>query len=106
MIPRLLCLVVSLALAGCATSPSKVITQRVEVPVAVPCVKRSQIPVKPASKFAPLPKAAPVDEQVRALLVDREAGKIYGNKTRALLEACVITDATSSADLAPSPVKP
>jgi len=106
MIARLLFPLLALALAGCATAPPKVVTQRVEVPVAVSCVDRKKIPPAPSSRFSKAEPAAPVDEQVRALLIDREAGDIYGKRVRALLEACAITDATNSADRAPSPVKP
>lgn len=99
---RILLFAAFLALPGCGTLQ----VQRVDVPVPVPCVDRSKIPAEPVSKFAATEKTAPVDDQVRALLIDHETGRIYGKRVRALVEACVITDATSSADRAPSPVKP
>lgn len=103
---RLLSMLIATLLAGCATAPQKVVTQRVEVAVPVSCIDRSKIPSEPASKFAGTSAKAPVDEQVKALLIDRETGAVYGKRLRGVLEACVITDATSSADRSPSPVKP
>ena len=95
----LLCLL----LTGCATT---VDVQRVEIPVPVACVDARMIPAEPVSKFDAVSFTAPLDHHVQALLLDRERGQGYSRKLRALLDACVTIDATSSTDLAPSPVKP
>ena len=82
----LVTLAVSLTLAACASAP---IVQRVEVPVPVSCVHRDQVPRESASQFAATPRAAPLDAQVRALLIDRESGRTYTAKLRAIVEACI-----------------
>ena len=84
-----------LLLSGCSTA---IEVQRVEIPVPVSCVQRPMIPKEPGSKFAATSDASPVDEQVLALLVDRERYYFYSAKLRALLEACVTTEATTSTD--------
>lgn len=81
----LLCLV----LAGCATAEPQIVTQTVKVPVPVSCVTPSQIPAKPDDRFARTAPASPLDDQVRALLLDRESGQAYAGKLRAVLESCV-----------------
>lgn len=96
-------LLLCLALAGCATN---VEVKYVDVPIAVSCVQPAEIPPAPADWFGRLPGDAQIDEQVRALLIDREADRVYGKRLRAKLEACVTTAATTSAERAPSPVKP
>lgn len=75
-------------LSGCATTEPQIITKTVKVPVPVPCVTPSQIPAKPDNLFAATAPKAPIDEQVRALLLDRESGQAYSAKLRAVLEAC------------------
>lgn len=75
-----------LLLTGCARS---IEVQRVEVPVAVPCVERGSIPVEPGSKFDAVADTAPLDLHVQALLMDREAGRSYSRRLRALIEGCV-----------------
>ena len=90
---------ICLALAGCGTT---VEVQRVEIPVPVPCIASDKIPAAPVSRFQPLAPTDPVDDQIRALLLDREYGGLYAGRIRALVEAC-ITPETTSADLSASP---
>lgn len=86
---RAACLLLCLALAGCASAP-RVEVQRVEVPIAVPCVPVAKVPIRPDDRFGKTAASTPMDEQVRALLVDREASRLYGDRLRALVDACVI----------------
>lgn len=83
---RLALAIATIALAGCTT----VEVQRVEIPVPVPCLDRTIVPVAPASKLDEVPATAPMDQQVKAILHDRESDQLYGRKLRALVEACVI----------------
>lgn len=83
---RLLAALFALVLAGCATETT---IQRVEIPVPVSCVERGQIPAQPADRFAATQPTDPIDEQVRALLIDRDRRREYGDKLRAIVESCV-----------------
>lgn len=78
-------LILCLALAGCGTT---VQVKRVDVPVPVPCIDADRVPAAPASRFGPMAPTEPIDEQVRALLLDREYGGLYAGRLRALVEAC------------------
>jgi hypothetical protein len=90
----------ALVLTGCGCASR---TIRVEVPVPVPCVPADKVPPQPADRFSAVPATAPVDDQVRALLIDREKMGDYAPRLRALVDACAIIPATTSADRAPSP---
>lgn len=78
-----------IALAACGAKPPpevRVVTQRVEVPIRVPC------PVKPPPAPAYAADAVPLDaslfDLVRALLVDREQRKARDAEVNGALDAC------------------
>lgn len=87
MIRRLAPVVIALLLAACGTPA--VVTQRVEIPVPVRPITAADLPVPPADEFAATAPADPLDAQVRALLIDREATVAYVKRLRALVGACV-----------------
>ena len=72
-------LVLVIVLAGCAAS-----SERVEVPIAVPCVDR--LPAKPEA-CEPKDKTRP--EYLRCLLVNCERNKGYTKQLEAGMSACV-----------------
>lgn len=68
-------------LAGCATVPGPV--QKVEVPVAVSCVKT--VPAKPA--LPAVPKTG-IFDQAKALIVRDKIRKNYEAELEAVIAAC------------------
>lgn len=84
---KLLPLACAAALAGCGTPA--VVTQRVEVPVAVRPIAPADVPAPPVSEFAATAAADALDVQIRALLIDRETTAAYVARLRALVGACV-----------------
>lgn len=75
-----------LALAGCASAPPVVRTERVEVPVPVPCVV-ARIE-RPAWALDELPDGAGLYLQVRAALVEIEQRRAYEAALEAAMAAC------------------
>lgn len=71
-------------LTGCELMPVK--EKYVEVPVPVSCV--TWAPDRKASVFATIDKDAPVWEQVKALLLDREADSIFIEGQQAVINGC------------------
>lgn len=75
---RLLLVVISLSLAGCAATPQQ---------VSVPCLK--SIPEKPEYRFGSGPKPKPEDA-VRILALDFEAADKYASAWEAAATGCVV----------------
>jgi hypothetical protein len=75
------------ALGGCASAPTPV-TQRVEVPVPVPCVNADAVPVKPVYQFDKLPATASDGAQVIALANDWLVGRKYEGQLEAVIAGC------------------
>lgn len=84
-------IMVSLALAGCATTAPepRIETRIVEVPVATPCAVT--VPVEPAypDTKAALDAAPGIFEKVKLLLAARELREAYKNEVKAALIGCV-----------------
>lgn len=75
-------------LAGCgATVPVvKIETQRVEIPVPVPC--KEEYPSKPDFNFDKLTEDQDIHEKAKALLADRQLHLGYETELVAKLKAC------------------
>ena len=74
-------------LAGCGSTLAPV-TQRVEVPVPVPCVATGDVPVKPIYQFDKLPATANDGEKVIALASDWPAGRKYEGQLEGIIAGC------------------
>lgn len=74
-------------LAGCAGAPAPA-TQRVEVPIPLPCVASGAVPFKPAYQFDKLPATASDGEKVIALASDWPAGRKYEELLEAVIAGC------------------
>ncbi len=74
-------------LAGCGATPTPV-TQRLEVPVPVPCVAAGAVPANPVYQFDKLPAAASDGEKVIALASDWPAGRKYEGQLEAVIASC------------------
>ena len=72
-------------LAGCGAAPP--ITQQVDVPVYVPCVKA--VPARPEFEFSKLPLDATDGEKVLALARDWPRGRVYEGKLEAAIAGCL-----------------
>ena len=72
-------------LAGCGTAPP--ITQQVDVPVYVPCVKAA--PTRPEFEFGKLPLDATDGEKILALARDWPRGRVYEGKLEAAIAGCL-----------------
>ena len=73
-------------LASCASAPQP-ITQQVDVPVYVPCVKAA--PARPEFEFGKLPLDAPDGEKILALARDWPRGRAYEAKLEAVIAGCL-----------------
>lgn len=86
IIPKIISVFMVL-LAGCGSTPAPV-TQRVEVPVPVPCVAAGAVPIKPIYQFDKLPATASDGEKVIALASDWPAGRKYEGRLEAVIAGC------------------
>lgn len=77
-----------LLLTACATpEPAvKVVIQRVEVPIAVPCT--IETPVKPKYNFSSLTEEQDIFDKTKATLADRQLSAGYEKELEAALKAC------------------
>lgn len=74
-------------LAGCASNPAIVVkTERVEVPVPVPC--RVKTPEKPVWAVAVLPAGATLFKRVQAMAVEIEQRIGYETRLEAAVKSC------------------
>jgi hypothetical protein len=83
-----------IALSGCATEPTKsapvvtrVVTERVEIPLRVPCVKAADVPPRPKMTAVDIAKAD-TRQLAAALAADVLAYDLYADRVDALLKAC------------------
>ncbi|MFC3336883.1 hypothetical protein ACFOEY_20090 [Paracandidimonas soli] len=84
---RILCAAVVLVLAGCATQPQIVVrTERVEVPVSVPC--RTAEIMRPVWALDVLPADAGDYEWARAAVVELGQREVYERRLEAAVAAC------------------
>lgn len=74
-------------LAGCGTTPATAI-QRVDVPVAVPCVKAADVPQRPDYAVEKLAPTATDGEKVLALAGDWPRGRKYEGELEAIIAGC------------------
>jgi len=80
-------LVLAVLISGCASEPTiKVVTQRVDVPVPVPC--KEEIPEEPAWCFPNLTDSDDIYTKVRCLLSDRKLSESDRINLTAKLKAC------------------
>lgn len=77
----------SVMLAGCAGVPAPA-TQRVDVPVPVPCVKASDLPERPVYEFDKLSADASDGVKVLALAKDWLRGRKYEEGLEAVIAGC------------------
>lgn len=87
---KLLVLIVTLVLAGCATdNPPGINTviQKVEVPIAVPC--KVEIPTKPTFNFDKLTPEQDIFDKTKATLADRKLQLGYETELLAALNSCI-----------------
>ncbi|WP_144630282.1 hypothetical protein [Bordetella genomosp. 13] len=82
---RILCATVCLGLAGCGATPI-VRTERVEVPVSVPC--RVERVYAPAWATSALADDASFYQKMAAVLAELEQRKAYESRIEAALAAC------------------
>lgn len=77
-----------LLLTACATTEPavKVVTQRVEIPIAVPCAV--DMPVKPKYNFDSLTEEQDIFDKTKATLADRHLSAGYEKELEAALKAC------------------
>lgn len=73
-------------LAGCASTPTRVETVEVQVPVRVACTVAE--PEEPTWAVPLLMPGSPVYKQMRALLADRTLAGAYSAELLAALRAC------------------
>lgn len=79
---RCSCTLAALLLAGCASAPK---TERVEIPVAVPCV--GEVPARPINTFGT--GAYPGDKAAaQAALIDSAAWEGYATKLEVIIAGC------------------
>lgn len=84
---KIMTALVGLVLSGCAGAPAPV-TQRVEVPVPVPCTAAGAVLAKPVYLFDKLPATASDGEKVIALAGDWPAGRKYEGQLEAVIAGC------------------
>ena len=83
---RLLALLTTVALAGCA-STAPVITE-VKVPVSVPCIKQEQVPQRPDYETPKLEDSTSDGNKVLALARDWARSRGYEAKLEAIAVEC------------------
>ncbi|WVR18285.1 hypothetical protein y223_00005 [Bordetella phage PY223] len=88
MMRRAACLaLLAAAVSGCASNaPVVVRTERVEVPVSVPC--RTPDIDRPAWALDALPKGADLFQRVRAMAVEIEQRRAYIARLEAAVKSC------------------
>jgi len=74
-------------LVGCATTSAPA-TQRVEVPVPVPCIKAQDVPKRPDYDVEKLTATSSDGEKVLALASDWPQGRKYESSLEAIIAGC------------------
>ncbi|SDG84978.1 MULTISPECIES: hypothetical protein [unclassified Duganella] len=87
IIPKFIPVITGFLLAGCASMPVP-ITQRVDVPVPVPCVKAADVPKRPDYAAEKLTPTASDGEKVLALASDWPRGRKYEAQLEAVIAGC------------------
>lgn len=84
----LLTTAVTFALVACGTTQPvvKIVTQQVEVPIAVAC--KTETPVEPVFNFASITETNDIYDKTRALLADRALHLGYETELLAALKSC------------------
>lgn len=87
-ISKILFIAAVLALAGCATTEPtiKVVTQRVEVPVSVPC--KEVAPATPDYCFGKLKETDDIYDKTKCLLSDQDLSIGYETELLVKFNAC------------------
>lgn len=81
--------ILSLLLAGCATTPPRIVYRDVLKPVPVSCLKPGDIPERQPRETDKLDlSSASLAEIVQAVLIDREKDKIADLNMRSALAGC------------------
>lgn len=91
MKPLVLLLTVAL-LSGCGSTPVRVETVEVSVPVPVPCVDREDVPGEVPASEDFLTKDSPPGEKISVVLVERERLRDADTMFRALIQGCLTTE--------------
>jgi hypothetical protein len=88
MLNKLLIILAVSTLAGCATTEPvvKIVTQRVEVPIAVPC--KTDIPAVPDFNFEKLTTDSDIYQKTQSLLADQNLHKGYEGQLLSALKSC------------------
>jgi hypothetical protein len=81
-------LAVASLLAGCSSTPAP-ITQRIDVPVPVPCVKAAAVPLRPEFEVKKLTLSASEGEKVLAFAKDWPVGRKYEEQLEAVIAGCL-----------------
>ena len=87
---KLLILIATLSLVGCATDTPpgiNTVIQKVEVPIAVPC--KVELPVKPTLNFDKLTTEQDIFDKTKAALADRKLQLGYETELLAALNSCI-----------------
>lgn len=87
IIPKIIFAAGAALLGGCGTTPAPA-TQRVDVPVAVPCVKAADVPKRPDYEVEKLAPVASDGEKVLAFAADWPRGRKYEGELEALIAGC------------------
>lgn len=80
-------LIIVCALAGCSTT-GPTVTQEVEVPVAVSCIRET--PERPSYPFQEALASEDMFSKVKKALAEIELRKAYESKLEAVISACKI----------------
>lgn len=86
---RIIVLITSVLLVGCATTDPaiSVQTQRVEIPIAIPC--KTKVPEAPVFNFDKIDPAQDIFEKTKSLLADINLHLGYEAELLAALNSCV-----------------
>lgn len=87
---KLLVLIASISLAGCATDTPpgiNTVIQKVEIPIAVPC--KVEVPAKPTLNFDKLTTEQDIFDKTKAALADRKLQLGYEIELLAALNSCI-----------------
>jgi PBP1b-binding outer membrane lipoprotein LpoB len=82
-------MIVVLLLAGCSTR-TVVETVRVNIPVPIQCVERTNIPPSPPSALKVITIESTPGDKIKAILVEREQLRQSDNELRALIQGCLL----------------
>ncbi|MRW89241.1 hypothetical protein GJ699_04525 [Duganella sp. FT80W] len=87
IIPKIILVIGAALLVGCAGTRAPV-TQQVDVPVAVSCVKSDKVPAKPVYEFDKLTAESSDGAKVLALANDWPRARKYEGELEAVIAGC------------------